>query len=63
MRVHKHIGYNYFHSVQLFQKRAHDHVWNSRLYMQIIYVIWNFVAKPERDSAKHRYKLIECLQV
>ena len=21
------------------------------------------VAKPERDSAKHRYKLIECMQV
>ena len=32
--------------------------------MQIIYVIiMTLMAKPDRVSAMHRYKLIECMQV
>ena len=59
MRVHKRIWYNYFHTIQLFERElmygtsvSASHLCHKTL-----------VAKPQRDSLKHRYKLIECMQV
>ena len=60
MRVHKRIRYNYFRSIPLFfLKRAH--VWNLSLCKS--FMSYDTCKKPERDSAKHRCKLIECVQV
>ena len=59
MRVHKRIRYNYFHTIQLFKRElmyGTSVSANNLCHMAL-------VAKPERDSAKHRYKLIECMQV
>ena len=37
----------------------HDHVWNLSLNMANHLSHMKLVANPERDSSKHRYKLIE----
>ena len=58
MRVHKRIRYNYFRSIFFLRELMYG-TWvyaNHLCHMRL-------VAKPERDSAKYRYKLIECMQV